>query len=127
MGECHLARRIKVSEPSVWRGWPERRSVRSPSVQITQGDTKMRTYIAYSAILIASMLGSRLMATAQTGEFPLQVPGSVVHRGWELQDRLQEPRSGTPTKSPSRAAGSYERSKSAKPTAIDATTTKSER
>jgi hypothetical protein len=59
----------------------------------------MRTYIAYSAILIASMLGSRLMATAQTGEFPLQVPGSVVHRGWEVQDQLQDARSGTPTKS----------------------------
>jgi hypothetical protein len=87
----------------------------------------MRTYIAYSAILIASMLGSRLMATAQTGEFPLQVPGSVVHRGWEVQDQLQDARSGTPTKSVRRTAGSYERSKSATPTVVGTTTTKSER
>jgi hypothetical protein len=87
----------------------------------------MRTYIAYSAILIASMLGSRLVATAQTGEFALPVPSSVVHRGWEVQGQLQDARSGTPTKSVSRTAGSYERSKSAKPTVDGATTTKSER
>src|SRR3984893_12628899 len=107
MGECHLARRIKVSEPSVLRGWPERRSVRSPSVQISHGDTEMRPYIAYSAILIASMLGSRLMAAAQTGEFPLQVPGSVVHRGWELQDRLQAARSAIIQYDGSATAWSY--------------------
>jgi len=48
----------------------------------------MRAQIAYSTILIASVLGSTLMATAQTGEFALQVPSSVVHRGWEIQDQI---------------------------------------
>jgi cell division septation protein DedD len=56
----------------------------------------MRAQIAYSAILAASVLGSTLTATAQTGEFPLQVPGPIVHRGWEIQDQLQDARSGTP-------------------------------
>jgi hypothetical protein len=48
------------------------------------------------------------MATAETGEFPLQVSGLVVHRGWEVQGQLQDASSGTPTKSVSRAAGRYE-------------------
>jgi hypothetical protein len=59
----------------------------------------MRAQIAYPAILTASVLGSTLMATAQTGEFPLQVPGSVVHRGWEIQDQAQDARSETPARS----------------------------
>jgi len=77
----------------------------------------MRAQIAHSTILIASVLGSTLMATAQTGEFALQVPGSVVHRGWEIQDQLQDARSGTPARSVSHTAGSNEGSKSAKPAA----------
>jgi hypothetical protein len=87
----------------------------------------MRVQIAYPAILTAFVLGSTLMATAQTGEFPLQVPGAIVHRGWEIQDQLQDARSGTPAKSVSRTTRSYEGSKSAKPVAGGVTTTKSER
>ena len=51
----------------------------------------MRAQIAYSTILIASVLGSTLMATAQTGEFPLQVPGSVVHRGGRFKTNCSMP------------------------------------
>ena len=83
----------------------------------------MRAQIVYPAILTASVLGSTLMATAQTGEFPLQVPGSVVHRGWEIQDQAQAARSGTPTRSVNRTGGSYDGSKSAKPVAGRITTT----
>jgi hypothetical protein len=87
----------------------------------------MRVQIAYSAIPIASVLSSTRMATAQTGEFPLQVPGAIVHRGWEIQDQLQDARSGTPARSASRTARSYEGSRSAKPVAGGVTTAKSER
>jgi hypothetical protein len=87
----------------------------------------MRAQIAYPAILTAFVLGSTLTATAQTGEFPLQVPGSVVHRGWEIQDQVQDARSGTTARSASRTARSYEESRSAKPVAGGITTTKSER
>ena len=83
----------------------------------------MRAQIAYPAILTASVLGSTLMATAQTGEFPLQVPGSVVHCGWEIQDQAQALRSATPARSVSRTGGSYDGSKSAKPVAGGVTTT----
>ena len=34
------------------------------------------------------------MAAAQTGEFAVQVPGPVVHDAWEIQDELQDARSG---------------------------------
>ena len=83
----------------------------------------MRAQIAYPAILTASVLGSMLTATAQTGEFPLQIPGSVVHRGWEIQDQAQAARSATPTRSVSRTGGSYGGSKSARPAAGGVTTT----
>ena len=82
----------------------------------------MRAQIAHPAILIASLLGSTLMAAAQTGEFATQVPGSVVHDGWELQDRLQNARSGAPAKSVSQTARDYDRSNSAKPIADGVTT-----
>jgi hypothetical protein len=87
----------------------------------------MRAEIAYPAILTAFVLGSTRMATAQTGEFPLQVPGSVIHRGWEIQDQFQDARSGKPTRSASRTARSYDGSRSAKPVAGGVTTAKSER
>jgi hypothetical protein len=83
----------------------------------------MRAKIAYPAILTAFVLGSTLIATAQTGEFPLQVPGSVVHRGWEIQDQAQAARSAAPTRAVRRTGGSYEGSKSAKPAAGGVTTT----
>jgi hypothetical protein len=44
--------------------------------------------------MIASLFGSTLMAAAQTGEFAVQVPGPVVHDAWEIQDQLQDARSG---------------------------------
>jgi len=80
-------------------------------------ETAMRVQIALPAIFIASLVGSSHIATAQTGEFALQVPASVVHRGWEIQDQLQDARSGTPARSVSHTAGSNEASKSAKPAA----------
>jgi hypothetical protein len=40
------------------------------------------------------LLDSTPMATAQTGEFTSQVPGSVGHAGLALQDQLQNARSG---------------------------------
>jgi hypothetical protein len=54
----------------------------------------MRAEILPAAITIASLFGSTLMAAAQTGEFAVQVPGPVVHDAWEIQDRLQDARSG---------------------------------
>jgi hypothetical protein len=62
----------------------------------------MRTHMAYPALLIASLLGSTPMAIAQTGQFASPVPGAVVHNAWEIQDQLQNARSGTPAKSLSR-------------------------
>jgi hypothetical protein len=53
----------------------------------------MRTRMANLAALIASLSGAAPMAAAQIGEFPLQMPGPIVHRGWELQDEAQRARS----------------------------------
>ena len=87
----------------------------------------MRTDLTYPAIFIApallivSALCATPMAMAQTGEFASQVPGAVVHAGWELQDRLQNARSGMPPNS----VGSTTRddvSNSAKPAADGVTT-----
>jgi hypothetical protein len=83
----------------------------------------MRVQIALPAILIASLLGSSPMATAQTGEFAGQVPGPIVHDAWEIQDQLQRARSGTDVKSVSRSARSYDGSNSAKPAAAGVITT----
>jgi hypothetical protein len=88
----------------------------------------MRTDLTYPAIfiapaiLIASALCATPMALAQTGEFASQVPGAVVHAGWELQDRLQNARSGMPTGSVSRTTRDDDVSNSAKPAADGVTT-----
>ena len=58
----------------------------------------MRASIAFPIILLASVPGSTLVAVAQTGEFPLQVPGSVMHSAWEIQDQWQNDRSGLPVR-----------------------------
>jgi hypothetical protein len=76
----------------------------------------MRSQIAYSAILIASLFGSPLMAAAQTFDFPTQIPGPIIRESRELQDRLQDARSGTP-RSVGRTVRSYEVSRTAKPAA----------
>jgi hypothetical protein len=82
----------------------------------------MRAQLAYPAILTAFLLGSTSMAPAQTGEFAVQVPGSVVHDGWELQDRLQNARSGAPAKSVGPTTQSYDGSNPARPVAGSVTT-----
>ena len=51
--------------------------------------------------LLLALLGGTSIATAQTGEFGGQVPGRIVHDGWEMQDRLQRERSAAQTKSTS--------------------------
>ena len=51
----------------------------------------MRVRIALPAILIASPLGSSPMATAQTGEFASQVPGSVIHNAWSFKTNFKMP------------------------------------
>jgi hypothetical protein len=83
----------------------------------------MRVQSSLPAILISSLLGSSHMATAQTGEFATQVPGPIVHNGWELQDQLQNARSGTAVKSVNRSSRSYDGWNSAKPAAADGITT----
>lgn len=72
----------------------------------------MRAKILPAAITIASLFGSTLMAPAQTGEFAVQVPGPVVHDAWEIQDQLQDARSG---KRVNRAAQTDGNSNLAKP------------
>jgi hypothetical protein len=69
----------------------------------------MRPQFAIQAILFASLLGSTISAVAQTGEFANPIPGQVVHDGWELQDRLQNMRSGMPAKQVSPPARAYVR------------------
>jgi hypothetical protein len=87
-----------------------------PRIQNTpEGHTDMRAKIAHLAILIASLLGSTLMAVAQTGEFVGQVPGPIVHDAWEIQDQLQNARSGAPARSARRTTRSYDGSNPAKP------------
>ena len=83
----------------------------------------MLAQIAFQAIIAASLLGSTISAVAQTGEFGSPVPGRVVYDGWELQDRLQNARNGTPTKpvSPPARAYYYGDSNSVKP-AVGGTT-----
>jgi hypothetical protein len=83
----------------------------------------MRVQIALPAILITSLLGWSNIATAQTGEFASQVPGPIIHNAWEIQDQLQNARSGTAVKSVSRTARSYDGSNSAKPAAAGVITT----
>jgi hypothetical protein len=93
-------------------------------------DTDMRASIAFPIILLASVPGSTLVAVAQTGEFPLQIPGSVMHSAWEIQDQLQNARSGVPVRSVNPPLRSYGWSNSAKPAPGGVTTvngTKGER
>jgi hypothetical protein len=59
----------------------------------------MRATIAFAATIGVALLGSTPLAIAQTGEFVAHIPGSVVHDGWELQDKLQRARSGVPANS----------------------------
>ncbi len=75
----------------------------------------MRTKIAFAAIIGVALLGSTLMANAQTGEFAGQVPSSVIREAWQLQDQLQSARSGTPAKSVNRTVRSYGEPNSVKP------------
>ena len=79
----------------------------------------MRVELAYRASFIAFFLGSTPMAIAQIAS---QVPGSVVHAGWELQDQLQNARSGSPAKPVSRTNRDYDVSNSTKPAADGVTT-----
>jgi hypothetical protein len=77
----------------------------------------MRAQITLPAILLVSLLGSTISAVAQTGEFASPVPGRVVHDGWELQDQLQNARSGMAAQpvNPSPKATYYGASNSGKP------------
>jgi hypothetical protein len=84
----------------------------------------MRAQIAHPAILVASLLGSTPMATAQTGEFAVQVPGPIVRDAWELQAQFQNARSGAPVKSVNRTTRSYDGRNSAKPATGGVTTAK---
>jgi len=86
----------------------------------------MRAQITLPAVLIASLLGSMISAVAQTGEFASPVPGRVIHDSWELQDQLQNARSGTaaePVNPPPRTYY-YGDSNSGKPVVGSTTTTK---
>src|SRR6266436_5823364 len=91
-----------------------------PRVHTSQRDTDMRSPIASSAILIASLFSSPPTAVAQTFDFPTQIPGPLVRESRELQDRLPDARSGAPDRSVGRTARNYQGSKSAKPV-VDAT------
>jgi hypothetical protein len=72
-----------------------------------------------SAILVLALLASAGSAFAQTGEFAVQPPGSVVHRGYALQDWYQNERNrasagpwAEPTQGPKpRPMNSYETTK----------------
>ncbi len=50
----------------------------------------MQFPINLSAILVLALLASAGHALAQTGEFAVQPPGSVVHQGYALQDWWQQ-------------------------------------
>jgi hypothetical protein len=90
----------------------------------------MRARIVFPIILFASLPGSTLMAVAQTGEFATQIPGSVIHSAWEMQDQWQNLRSGLPARPVNPPLRSYGWSNSAKPAPGGVTTvngTKGER
>jgi hypothetical protein len=59
-------------------------------------DNDMRAQITLPTVLIG-LLASMISAAAQTGEFASPVTGRVMHDSWELQDRLQNARSGMAT------------------------------
>jgi hypothetical protein len=50
----------------------------------------MQCRVKLSAVLVLAVLASAGQALAQTGEFANIPPGSVVHRGYELQDLWQQ-------------------------------------
>ena len=50
----------------------------------------MQCPMKLSAVLVLAALASAGQALAQTGEFANMPPGSVVHRGYELQDLWQQ-------------------------------------
>jgi hypothetical protein len=52
----------------------------------------MRNHFKASAVLVVALFASTGSVVAQTGEFASPVPGSVVHEGYELQDRWQNAR-----------------------------------
>jgi hypothetical protein len=52
----------------------------------------MRSNIEVMVILAAALFSSTVTVVAQTGEFVATVPGDVVHRGYLLQDDLQNAR-----------------------------------
>jgi hypothetical protein len=60
----------------------------------------MQSRINLSAIVLLAVLASAGSALAQTGEFANQPPGSVVHRGYELQDWWQSQRNGAHEQAP---------------------------
>ncbi len=60
----------------------------------------MRSNIAVLVILAASLFSSTVTVAAQTGEFVATVPGDVVHRGYLLQDDLQNARNAAPASEP---------------------------
>jgi hypothetical protein len=60
----------------------------------------MQSHISVSAILVATLLGSTVTVVAQTGELVAAVPGVDVHRGYALQDALQNARNRTTASQP---------------------------
>src|SRR5580692_6501483 len=60
----------------------------------------MPSRINLSALVLLAVLASAGHALAQTGEFANQPPGSVVHRGYELQDWWQSQRYGAREQAP---------------------------
>jgi hypothetical protein len=60
----------------------------------------MRSHLKVAAIVVAALFESSGDVLAQTGEFASPVPGSVVHRGYELQDWWQSQRRGVPVQAP---------------------------
>ena len=61
----------------------------------------MQSRVNLSAIVLLAMLAPAGGALAQTGEFANQPPGSVVHRGYALQDWWQSQRNGAREQAPS--------------------------
>lgn len=63
----------------------------------------MRNHFKVPAIVMATLLASTASVVAQTGEFASPVPGSVVHKGYELQDWWQNARNPAPAYPPAAA------------------------
>jgi hypothetical protein len=86
----------------------------------------MRAQITFPAVLIVSLSGSIASAVAQTGEFASPVPGYVVHDGWQVQDRLQNERSGMGVQPahPGPRVNYYADPNSGKPVAASTTTSR---